>query len=237
MDSDPHQEIEKLKVQIEHIRTQFHFLLSQEDPASLKYVKEIETATEERAADVEKYRVNEEKASNMLCDGMLFQLDDEFEQAKNNISERLIDFLRFKCSVISENFPRAHDYFHDKNCEFLDTIYREKGHDPKTCDGYNVELSNQPIVPEDDLNKKIHEYNEGKNYFVKDSTLHYGNKQFGIGTSVVLSYYNNQKMPITIPCTISDINQRYIEFLVSEGKSRRVRLEALRYKICSLKRV
>lgn len=50
----PLREIQRLKAQIEQIRIQFHLLLSLDDPVSIKYIEEIEKATEERYLDSEK---------------------------------------------------------------------------------------------------------------------------------------------------------------------------------------
>ena len=238
MDPDSHQEIERLKAQVEQIRAQFHMLLSQEDPSSIRYVKEIEKATEDRFSDLESYKENEEKATKMLYDGMIYQIDDDNEQAKLIISERLQDFIRFKFDTISENFPNARSYFKGKSCKFLDMIYQKKTYDPEECEGYKVELSTNPLAVKSDVATKIEEYNDcPKNYYVKDTTLHCGNKAFGIGANVIVCYKINKNFATKFPCTINEINNRYIEVTTKTSKVKRIKIEALKYKICTLKRV
>lgn len=234
MEIDPHQEIESLKAQIEQIRTQFHLLLSQEDAASIKYTKEIDKATEKRIQDVEEARANEEKSARLLYDGTIYQMKDDHEMANLNIKERYIDLLRYKYNAITENFPHASKYFKTKSTEFLNEIYREKAYDQNNYEGYTVELPNSPIVEEDDI-KKIQEANQNpKNFYVKESTLYHGSKQFTIGTNVIWTIPTNPHFQVL--CTIRDITQHYIELNIEDNLTKRIKIESLRDKICKIKR-
>ena len=235
MEIDPHLEIESLKAQIEQIRAQFHLLLSSEDPATIKYSGEIDKATEEKNQDVEEARANEEKSARMLYDGVVYQMNDDHEMAKLNISERLIDLIRYKYNAITENFPHASKYFRDKSTEFLNEIYKEKPYDPNNFDGYTVELTNNPIVEEDDI-KKIQEVSQNqKQYYVKESTLYHGSKQFSIGTNVIWTIPSNPHFSVL--CTIRDITPHYIELNIEDNLTKRIKIESLRDKVCKIKRI
>ena len=234
MDIDPQQEIDSLKAQIEQIRTQFHLLLSQEDPASIKYTREIERATEERNQDVDDARDNEKKSAEMLYQGFIYQMDDDHEMASLNISERLIDLLRIKYTAITENFPHASKYFKKMNTEFLNEIYKEKAYDPNNFDGYSVELSSDPIVEENDVKKVQDPDQNSKHFYVKESTLYHGNKQFTIGTNIIWTIPSNPHFSVL--CTIRDITPHYIELNIDDSLTKRIKIEALRDKVCKIKR-
>ncbi|KAK8839301.1 hypothetical protein M9Y10_032234 [Tritrichomonas musculus] len=229
----PLREIQRLKAQIEQIRIQFHLLLSLDDPVSIKYIEEIEKATEERYLDSEKAHKNEEDSAQLHYDGAMYQMEFDDEISRQKITERLIKLIKFRYKVIEDHFPDSCKYFRSKGCKFLTDMTEDKSEESEN-NKYIVETSQKPLIQDEDI-KKSQEKHNPKEYYVNDSVLYHGNEQFSIGSNVIMIIPLKGDNPkCNIPCTIRDINPQYVEVKVNieENMIKRIKIEAFIHKIC-----
>lgn len=233
MDGNTTEEIERLKGQIEQIRTQFHLLLSNQDQASIKYIREIDQVTEERQVDADKFRLNEEKAAHMLYNGFVYQMHDVIEDAKETITERSKEFFRIELKTqIIDNFPKASKYFLSKNCQFFESIELDKLLEQiDKSNEFSVELSTKPIV--DDF--KTNTFRKEKTFSVKNGILYRGSSELTLGSNALLTFLTNGDY--SIPCRIKDINSQYIELSLNDNVTKKLKIEALNNNICDLQKL
>lgn len=221
--------LEKLEASLEEIRHGYNLLLKEEDPVYIKYLDEIDRATEERKRLLNQYKENEAAAAQRMFEGTLYEIGDDEEHERDGLVTSITDYIRSKYAIVQKAMPAAAEFFRPfTNCPFM----RVLAGDP-TREIVSIDLSDRAFVQEKVMARALKEREENeRRCVVEGDRLVLGTTEFPVGTRAVL--YNGGGNPMS--GAIVGIREGKIDFALDDGRLVAIPVRALNMRLCKLKK-
>lgn len=220
--------ITEIQQNIIQIQKDFTALLRNENNIYKEYENKIDRATEERYNSLKMYSQCEKESAERLRDGAYYEIDNDFERQKEDLSTRIDDYILFKYKLLAEEFTDAESYFAKSNSEFAHYFHMK--YEKIINSQPIVELSDEPLLSEGKINEILQNSTSLPPYAIQGKVLSGPKGKYSIGSSATIKIGDALERHVIIQ-SISDF---FISFQFDNGKISQVPIRALNMGLASI---